>query len=101
MVTVSEVCPGRNIAARRRDRYRLDPGDLAAAVTAARAREDDLLGFYHSHPEGPVTPSPTDLREAWPGHAYVIVAAGDVEERRAAWWAGTSTWEPLGLVVTR
>ena len=41
----------------------------------ARARNLDVLGFYHSHPHSAADPSPTDLAEAtYPELLYVIVS---------------------------
>jgi len=33
-----------------------------------------LLGFYHTHPDHPAKPSPTDLSYAWPFFSYIILA---------------------------
>ena len=60
-------------------RYEIDPRELLAAQKRARARGDEIVGFYHSHPDHPARPSPTDLAEAhWLGCSYVVtaVAAG-------------------------
>ena len=41
----------------------------------ARARNLDVMGFYHSHPHSGADPSPTDLAEAtYPELLYVIVS---------------------------
>ena len=38
-----------------------------------RERGEDIVGFYHSHPDHPAHWSPTDLAEAhWIGCSYVI-----------------------------
>jgi desampylase len=58
------------------DRYRIDaPAVLQLERRAGRAGLD-LLGFYHSHPGGPPTPSLADLELACPGYLYVIVQPG-------------------------
>lgn len=33
-----------------------------------------IVGFYHSHPNGPATPSARDRDHAWYDYAYVILA---------------------------
>jgi proteasome lid subunit RPN8/RPN11 len=50
----------------------------------------DVVGFYHSHPEGPPGPSDTDARlAAWPGRSYVIVSLGTDAPETGAWrWDG-------------
>jgi proteasome lid subunit RPN8/RPN11 len=47
-----------------------------------RERGEDIIGFYHSHPDHPAQWSQTDLEEAhWIGCSYVItrVAAGKAD----------------------
>ena len=47
-----------------------------------RERDEDIIGFYHSHPDHPAQWSTTDLAEAhWFGCSYVITA---VQKGRAA-----------------
>lgn len=56
-------------------RYAIAPEELIAAQRSARALGLAFLGFYHSHPEHPAEPSPTDLAQAfWHGCSYLIVA---------------------------
>lgn len=65
------------------DRYHLDPGELMRLEREARSRGEEVLGFYHSHPDHPAHWSGTDLAEAhWLGCSYVItrVAEGRAEE---------------------
>lgn len=75
-VTLALRC--RNADPAPRVRYALDPCELLAAVKLARARGEEVVGFYHSHPGGPARPSAADLEEAyWPGCAYVVTAVDD------------------------
>jgi proteasome lid subunit RPN8/RPN11 len=55
-------------------RFLLDPDDFLAAELRARKTGRDVVGVWHSHPDHPALPSPTDLEHAWPGYSYVIVA---------------------------
>lgn len=43
-----------------RDRFYLDPRDYLRADRAARARDLDVIGCYHSHPDHPALPSERD-----------------------------------------
>ena len=61
-----------------RRRFLVRPVDYRAAERRAAERGGELLGFYHSHPDGQARPSQVDLDHAWPAFAYVIVA---VEKR--------------------
>ncbi len=64
------------------NRYNIDPKELVHIQRDARAREEDILGFYHSHPDHPAQWSKTDLAEAhWFGCSYVITS---VEKGKAA-----------------
>jgi proteasome lid subunit RPN8/RPN11 len=54
-------------------RYRIDPVEQLAAFNQMDAKGLELVGIYHSHPDGPEAPSPTDLAEAYyPEAVYLI-----------------------------
>lgn len=62
--------------------FEIDPAALIAAHRAARAGGLELLGYYHSHPNGLAQPSETDAKAAsGDGRAWAIVAGGEV-----SWW---------------
>jgi proteasome lid subunit RPN8/RPN11 len=64
------------------NRYNIDPKDLIRIQREGRDRGEDIIGFYHSHPDHPAQWSQTDLAEAhWFGCSYVITA---VEKGKAA-----------------
>ncbi len=57
------------------NRYNIDPKELVRIQREARDRGEDILGFYHSHPDHPARWSSTDLAEAhWLGCSYVITS---------------------------
>lgn len=57
------------------NRYNIDPRELIAAQRLARERGEDIVGFYHSHPDHPARWSQTDFNEAhWYGCSYVITS---------------------------
>src|SRR6201988_852641 len=61
------------------NRYHIDPKELVRIQRQGRERGEDIIGFYHSHPDHPAQWSKTDLEEAhWIGCSYVItrVATG-------------------------
>ena len=43
-------------------------------MRAAAGSTSEVVGYYHSHPDGLATPSSTDRQSAWPGVSYIIVA---------------------------
>ena len=64
------------------NRYNIDPKELIRIQREGRQRGEDIVGFYHSHPDHPAQWSSTDLAEAhWIGCSYVITA---VEKGNAA-----------------
>ena len=57
------------------NRYNIDPKELVRIQREGREREEDIIGFYHSHPDHPAQWSPTDHAEAhWLGCSYVITS---------------------------
>jgi proteasome lid subunit RPN8/RPN11 len=64
------------------NRYNIDPKELVRIQREGRGRGEDIIGFYHSHPDHPAQWSVTDLAEAhWFGCSYAITA---VEKGKAA-----------------
>jgi proteasome lid subunit RPN8/RPN11 len=57
------------------NRYNIDPRELVRIQREGRERGEDVVGFYHSHPDHPARWSPTDFAEAhWIGCSYVITS---------------------------
>ena len=57
------------------NRYHIDPRELIQIQREGRERGEDIVGFYHSHPDHPAQWSQTDLAEAhWIGCSYVITS---------------------------
>jgi len=64
------------------NRYHIDPKELVRIQREGRRSGEDIVGFYHSHPDHPAHWSTTDLAEAhWIGCSYVITS---VEKGKAA-----------------
>ncbi|MGA7381412.1 MAG: M67 family metallopeptidase, partial [Terriglobales bacterium] len=73
------------------NRYHIDPRELVRIQREGRERGEDIVGFYHSHPDHPARWSATDLAEAhWFGCSYVITG---VEKGKAA---VTNSFELVG-----
>ena len=57
------------------NRYNIDPKELVRIQREGRERGEDIIGFYHSHPDHPARWSQTDLAEAhWFSCSYVITS---------------------------
>jgi proteasome lid subunit RPN8/RPN11 len=60
--------------------YEMDPLQQIQAIVAIESDGLDLLAIYHSHPDGPAHPSPTDLAQAYyPEQAQLIISLADSE----------------------
>lgn len=78
--SLAEYMPCRNIAAGE-DEFRIDPSDWVEAEDRGH-----VLGVVHSHPGGPLTPSPADIASQ--------------ESMGLPWWIvvpGTSEWMRFGM----
>jgi len=57
------------------NRYNIAPRELVRIQREGRERGEDIIGFYHSHPDHLAQWSQTDFEEAhWTGCSYVITA---------------------------
>jgi proteasome lid subunit RPN8/RPN11 len=72
---VTVLHPARNLAVDT-DRFDIDPRDHLAASKAARARGHEIIGCYHSHPDGHAQPSARDLAGAGEEDFLWLIAAG-------------------------
>jgi proteasome lid subunit RPN8/RPN11 len=74
--TVSRIARcGNTRADSPHNRYHIDPRELIRIQREGRERGEDIVGFYHSHPDHPAQWSATDLAEAhWFGCSYVITS---------------------------
>jgi proteasome lid subunit RPN8/RPN11 len=79
---ITAAIPCRNVSPEsRRNRYEISARELVQIQRAARGNDEEILGFYHSHPDHTAQWSETDLEQAyWFGCSYVItsVNAGPV-----------------------
>lgn len=65
----------QNVASQPRIKYVIDPEAQLDAMEDIETSGEDIVGFYHSHPDGPKEPSETDVtRATWPGFHYLIVS---------------------------
>lgn len=76
---ILEVRPAANVHPSPARHFEIDPQALVDAHRAARAGGPDVIGYYHSHPNGLAAPSATDREmAAGDGRVWAIVAVGDV-----------------------
>ena len=54
-------------------RYLIAPDDLRRLQAEVGAAGQEIVGYYHSHPDHPARPSAFDTEHAWPWYSYLIV----------------------------
>ncbi|ELZ04897.1 desampylase [Natrialba asiatica] len=86
-----------NVAETPRTRYRIDPEEQLERFERLEARDEEIVGFYHSHPRGPARPSETDIDAAtWTDRSYLIVSLDPFAVRSWRWRAETGGGAPAG-----
>jgi proteasome lid subunit RPN8/RPN11 len=76
--TVMHAIPVHNASPKPRNHYEIALVDVIRAMQQSRNAGEEIVGFYHSHPDHPAQWSATDLAEAhWIGCSYVITSVID------------------------
>jgi proteasome lid subunit RPN8/RPN11 len=72
---VREIAPSANLDVAGGARaFEVDPRLILDWQKRTRGTDLRILGHYHSHPDEPAEPSPTDLARAWePGQVWLIM----------------------------
>jgi [CysO sulfur-carrier protein]-S-L-cysteine hydrolase len=72
---ITRAFPATNAAADAAKNYEIAPEELFRLMREIRAAGLELMGIYHSHPNGSDEPSPRDVERAYyPDAAYFIVS---------------------------
>ncbi len=58
----------------KRNRFSIAPKVMFEVQKEARDRHLDIIGIFHSHPDGSAVPSEFDRAIAWQQYSYIIVA---------------------------
>jgi len=104
-VIVERVRPTPNIAPPddRRRRFEIDPREVIDTQRALRGTDTDIVGFFHSHPDSPARPSPTDLPflRLWPRTVWLIVETREdgPPATPRAWWLEQRDHEPVEMPI--
>lgn len=93
---IAAAQPAANVHSEPARHFEIDPAALIAAHKAARAGWPQLVGYFHSHPNGLARPSATDAAMAsGDGRIWAIAAAGTV----SLWRDGPSGFEALSYEI--
>jgi proteasome lid subunit RPN8/RPN11 len=72
---ITHVFPATNAAPNPETSYEIAPQEIFQRMREMRAAGLELLGIYHSHPDGNNEPSPRDIELAYyPDAAYFIIS---------------------------
>ncbi len=83
---ITGVIRGRNVHPVPARHFLLDAASLLRADALSARSESEIVGFYHSHPNGSGLPSRQDRRDAWPSMLLLIVAVVDDTPRYLCGW---------------
>ncbi len=93
------IHPFRNMAASE-TRFEADPKDVIRAVQELRARGEEFVAIYHSHPQWRAIPSKTDLeRNGYGDLPQIIVGLLDDPAEVRAWQLDPASYVEIPLVV--
>jgi proteasome lid subunit RPN8/RPN11 len=80
---IAAAVPARNVAADPQRSFEIDPATLLRTHREARAMGQQVIGHYHSHPNGVPAPSLRDAARASDnGQIWLIIAAGSINAWR-------------------
>lgn len=86
-VAVVRATPTANRRAEGRERrYLIGPDEVRDLERQADESGLQVVGYYHSHPDAPPTPSEFDREQAWPWYAYLIIAVSRGRAGEAKAW---------------
>jgi proteasome lid subunit RPN8/RPN11 len=69
-----------------RRRFLVGPDEYRRAEARAAQTGQQLIGFYHSHPDHPAEPSRFDQDHAWPNLSYLIISVREGQPKEARSW---------------
>jgi desampylase len=81
--------------------FEVDPQALVDAHRAARSEgAPQVIGYFHSHPSGPASPSATDRASAsGDGRVWAIIAGNDVQFWKDGDSAGNGGFAALSFAI--
>lgn len=68
------------------NRYLISPELVRQVERRFRGTGQEIVGFFHSHPDVPARPSQYDRDHAWPWYTYLIVSVREGRSAEALAW---------------
>lgn len=76
---IEAVVPAKNVSPRPATTFEIDPGTLMRTQREVREQQRQVIGHYHSHPNGSAEPSPRDAaRATHNGQLWLIVTTDSI-----------------------
>lgn len=76
---IDNIQPARNVHSMPETHFEIDPQTLIDAHRVQRSGGAEIVGYFHSHPNGPPEPSATDQAMApGDGRVWAIIGEGQV-----------------------
>jgi proteasome lid subunit RPN8/RPN11 len=101
VATACRFYPGTNIRSSP-SRFEMDPRELIAVLAGIDERGWSLGAIVHSHPNGPATPSRTDLAEAFYPESLMVIASFAAELPDLQAWRlepDGAGWQPRNVPI--
>ena len=98
---ITEARPAANVHPAPATHFEIDPQALIDGHRAARGKGGpQVIGYYHSHPQGPAAPSATDRASAsGDGKVWAIIAPNDPEADTRFWQDGKQGFVALPFTL--
>ncbi|MBL8134928.1 MAG: M67 family metallopeptidase [Anaerolineae bacterium] len=101
VASVEQLIMVDNIASDRHVSFRLDDAQFARVVGRTVASDQEIVGFFHSHPRGDSIPSRSDVALAsYPDVPQIIVGLGHISPTVAAWRIAYGAVSRLDIAVS-
>ena len=94
VMRVTALHPAHNLS-QEADRFEIDPADHFRALRAARTNGCDVIGCYHSHPNGRAQPSERD-GDSETGFLWLIAAVAGADVSLSVFRRGGG-WQTLEM----
>ena len=101
-IAVMAVAPTANVAADPRKYFEVDPAAILRCQRETRGRGLEIVGHFHSHPDGEARLSRTDLASAsWTDLAWLVVAMskGEAVDWRSFWLRHDNEFEAMEIAT--
>jgi proteasome lid subunit RPN8/RPN11 len=95
---VTAIHPARNLATEA-DRFEIDPSEQIRLLRELRGTGRDIIGCYHSHPNGRAEPSERDIAGAFgEDFLWLIIATDGLGATLGAFEIGQETFRAVALL---